>query len=390
VKAILQQGTVLDEHAQRRELLYAGIIGASDDAFIVLDELCSITDWSPQAEKMTGLTAASVLGQNFITTLIAPELVADTLHQFAQFKAGHGSRLIGQKYRTQMRRHDDLIIPVEIWLTAIDLQDNRHYCGFIRDLTDVIQREHELLVAQKMEAIGQMTGGLAHDFNNLLSIITGNLGLATLSSDPSCTAKFIDTAMQAAQSAAEITKSLMDFSRSSPVQPVQVDVNVLLQNLQPLIQQSAGKKTRVTLSANALNPSATLDVSGFNNAILNLVINARDAMPEGGDLHLYTYSQRINYTNALQSFSLPEGDYVIVGIDDAGEGMAPEVASRAFEPFFTTKESGRGTGLGLAMVYAFCRQSGGAAQLYSKQGVGTSIQLILPALSAHSSRELQS
>ena len=369
------------------ELLYAGVIRASTDAFVVLDALGNITDWSPQAEAIFGLSDKEAVGKGFITTLMAPEQMAEALHQFSQFKARRGSRLIGQKHRTQMRRYDGQTFTVELWLTAIDLYGEVRFSGFIRDLSEVVQREQELLVAQKMEAIGQMTGGLAHDFNNFLQMITGSLGLAVMTELPAKTAKFVKIALDAAKRAADITKSLMAFARRGPLHPVETDINLLLENLTPLIEHSAGKNITVQMSANARKSVATVDVSGFNNAILNLVINARDAMPKGGKLHLYSYSQPIAYTNGLQPFSLPEGDYLVVGIDDSGEGMPPEVVARAFEPFFTTKESGKGTGLGLAMVYAFCHQSGGAAQIHSQKGAGTSIQLILPTVIAHSTKK---
>ena len=375
---------------RQREMLYAGVIRASKDAFIALDSVGSITDWSPQAEAIFGLSRSDVLGKEFITTLMAPELIADALHQFAQFKAGHGSRLIGHQHRTQMRRHDGQTLSVELWLAAIDLYGEVRFSGFIRELTEVVQREQELLVAQKMEAIGQMTGGLAHDFNNYLSMISGSLGLVVMTELPAKTEKFVQIALDSAKRASDVTKSLMTFARRGALHPVETDINLLLENLTPLIEHSAGKNIKVQMSPNARDAVATVDVSGFNNAILNLVINARDAMPKGGKLHLYSYSQTIAYSNALQSFSLPEGDYLVVGIDDSGEGMPPEVIARAFEPFFTTKESGKGTGLGLAMVYAFCRQSGGAAQIYSQKGIGTSIQLILPTVIANSTKELQS
>lgn len=363
-----------------KESLYAGVISASADGFIALDEQLRITEWSPQAETILGLVTSEVIGKDFIASVIAPDLLADALFQFRLFQSGEPSRLIGRPHRTQMRHRDGSILPIELWLTAIELQGDRRFSGFIRDLSDVVRGEHVLLEAQKMEGIGQMAGGLAHDFNNLLHIIGGSLHIAALKAPPEII-KHLNNAIDAAKRGAEITKSLTTFARRGEMHPVEADINELLIGIEPLIQQTVGKKIDVTLTATAIQSKVQIDVSGFNNAIINLAANARDAMPAGGKLLIYAYSQHIAHKVAGAPIDLPEGDYVVVGVDDTGEGMPEAVIAKAFEPFFTTKELGNGTGLGLAMVYGLCRQSGGSARISSQLGVGTSMQLILPTAS---------
>jgi PAS domain S-box-containing protein len=384
--AVKEDVTESHQHA----LLNAAVITATVDAFVVLDALGNITDWSPQAETIFGLSGKEAIGKDFINTLMVPGLIPDALYLFAHFKASFGSRLGHHKRRTQMHRHDGQVLFVELWLTALDLPKEVRYIVLIRDVTEAAQKEHELQIAKKMEAVGLMTSGLVHDFNNFIQIISGSLGLAAMTDLPLTAGKYVNLALDAAKRSAEITKSLLAFARHEPIRKVATDINRLLENMVPIIEHSAGKDITVLMSANARKSVVAVNVSGFNNAILNLVINARDAMPRGGRLHLYSYSQSIAYTNPLQNFNLSEGDYLVVGIDDSGEGMSPEVASRAFDPFFSTKEPGEGTGLGLAMVRSFCQQQGGAAQIHSQKGLGTSIQLILPTVMDNSTRVLQS
>lgn len=377
---------IKDDITEKRlnDLLYEGVIRASADAFVAFDEQLCITEWSPQAENILGLKADDVVGENFIKTVFAPEFLEEARSQFMLFSNGQPSRLIGQPHRTQMVHSSGSLIPVELWLTSLNLDSELRFSGFIRDLTEVVRAEQVLLEAQKMEGIGQMAGGLAHDFNNLLQIIGGSLRLAAMKAPPEIT-RYINNAIDAAERGAAITKSLTTFARRGEMRPVEADVNILLANLEPLIQQTVGKTIDVMISASALQSRAQIDISGFNNAILNLAVNSRDAMPNGGKLLIYAYSQHVAHKIAGAPIDLPEGDYVVVGVDDTGEGMPTEVINKAFEPFFTTKDPGKGTGLGLAMVYGFCRQSGGSARISSQIGKGTSIQLILPA--AHSSQK---
>lgn len=373
--------SVKEDITESREqlLIYEGVIGASADGFITLDEHLRISHLSPQAETIIGLSAKEALGKDFIKTVLAVDLIHDAEDQFRLFQLGKPSRFIGRPHRTQIRQTDGHILQVELWLTALDLHGDLRFSGFIRDLSDAIRSEQALLEAKKMEGIGQMAGGLAHDFNNLLQIIGGSLQIALMHASPEAK-RYIDNAISATKQGADIMKSLTTFVRRGSMMPVEANVNELLNNLVPLVQQTVGKKIDVSVSVAALNSKSMIDISGFNNAIINLAANARDAMPKGGRLILYSYSQHVAHKVEGAPIDLPEGDYIVVGVDDTGSGMPPEVQKQAFEPFFTTKEAGKGTGLGLAMVYGFCRQSDGSARISSTPALGTSVQLILPVV----------
>ncbi|HEX8654042.1 MAG TPA: ATP-binding protein [Allosphingosinicella sp.] len=235
-----------------------------------------------------------------------------------------------------------------------------------------------LVQAQKMEAVGQLTGGIAHDFNNMLAIIVGNLDIARrrLAQGRGDVGRQIDSALDGARRAAALTQRLLVFARRQPLEPMVTDLNRLLGDLSELLRRTIGEQVRIeAVPAPSVWP-VCVDRAQMESAVINLAINARDAMPGGGVL-------RIETLNMIQDEAGPEdglapGDYVMVAVSDSGSGMAPEVAARAFEPFFTTKEVGRGTGLGLSQVYGFVRQSGGHVDIDSAPGAGTTIRLYLP------------
>ncbi|MEX2409158.1 MAG: ATP-binding protein, partial [Rhodovibrionaceae bacterium] len=227
---------------------------------------------------------------------------------------------------------------------------------------------------------GQLTGGVAHDFNNLLSVILGNAELLSerLETQPELR-QLSATIETAAERGAELTQRLLAFSRQQGLTPKLIDCNALIAGVEQLLGRTLGENIEIERRfAEALNP-AYADPGQLENAILNLAINARDAMPGGGKLILETANVEIDEDYAEQDQELQPGDYVCIDITDTGEGMPPEVAEKAFEPFFTTKEVGKGSGLGLSMVYGFLRQSGGFAKLYSEPGLGTTVRLYLPA-----------
>jgi PAS domain S-box-containing protein len=255
--------------------------------------------------------------------------------------------------------------------------------GFVTDITERRRTQEHLVEAQKLEALGQLTGGMAHDFNNLLGIVIGSLDLALMKAPEDARLRqHVSTALDAALRGGDVTKSLLAVARRQPLEPRDVDVNEVMREMMPLIRQSAGPAIQVFETLCDGEAAARVDPGGLNNAVLNLVINARDAMPTGGRLVIETHVRQIDAEDAAHVPVVAPGPYVIVEIGDTGAGMDTEVAARAFEPFFTTKERGKGTGLGLAMVYGFARQSGGFAALYSRRGKGTMVRLYLPAAAA--------
>lgn len=233
---------------------------------------------------------------------------------------------------------------------------------------------------QKMESIGQLTGGIAHDFNNMLAIVTGSLELAVrhLGTNPERAGQMIGNAQEGARRAAELTARLLAFSRQSPLAPRAIDANRLVGGMSELLRRTLGDGIRVeTVLAGGLWP-CLIDAGQLENAILNLSVNARDAMGEGGRLTIETANAHLDDAYAADHAEVTAGQYVMISVSDTGSGMPPEVMQRAFDPFFTTKGVGKGTGLGLSQVYGFIKQSGGHVKIYSETEVGTTIKLYLP------------
>lgn len=250
--------------------------------------------------------------------------------------------------------------------------------GALSDITERKQLDERIRETQKLEALGLLTGGLAHDFNNLLGIIIGNLDLSLSDwQGDETTRQMIEASLHAALRGAELTKSLLAVARRQPLAPTTIDVRQVLREFLPLIQVTVGSAIKLELIEQTTLP-ARADRAGLEAAILNLVINSRDAMPNGGNLTIKIREQRVTSEDTMLLAILAPGCYIVIDVIDTGAGMPPEVAARAFEPFFTTKERGRGTGLGLAMVYGFARQSGGTAQIYSTLGRGATVRLYLP------------
>lgn len=238
--------------------------------------------------------------------------------------------------------------------------------------------EAQLRQAQKMEAIGRLTGGVAHDFNNLLTAIFGNLEIASDSGLSDEARECVDQAMAAARSAAELTHRLLAFSRQQPLQPNRVNPAGMVRGMEVLLRRTLGEHYELEIVSSAGQWECEIDETELERALLNLAINARDAMPDGGKITIETGNARISSEYALEVEGLRAGQYVVVAVSDTGSGMSEEVQARAYEPFFTTKGVGRGSGLGLSMVYGFVKQSNGHIQIYSELDVGTTIKLYLP------------
>jgi PAS domain S-box-containing protein len=273
------------------------------------------------------------------------------------------------------------------WLSWTGVSDKDRIYAVARDVTaekaatDRLKAAEEALrQSQKMEAVGQLTGGIAHDFNNLLTGIVGSLDLLQTRLDQGRTenvSRYINAAMTSANRAAALTHRLLAFARRQPLIPKSVDANALVVSLEDLLRRTIGERIDLDIVASAGLWCTLCDPNQLESALLNLAINARDAMPDDGKLVIATTNARIDGIDADTPALLP-GDYIRIDVTDTGTGMSPEVAARAFDPFFTTKPIGQGTGLGLSMIYGFARQSNGHVLIDSKQGVGTSVRLYLP------------
>jgi PAS domain S-box-containing protein len=268
----------------------------------------------------------------------------------------------------------------------------KYLIAFSEDITEQRQVEDQLRHAQKMEALGHLTGGLAHDFNNLLAIVIGNLDvLAELRSDDAEQAELVQGAIEAALSGSELTKRLLAFARRQPLLPEDVDLNDLVEEISKLLKRTLGEDIEVRLDLDRSIPAVTVDRIQLETAIANLANNARDAMPNGGRLLVATHTAYLDQDYAAHHAEVVPGNYVAIEVSDTGQGMTPEVAAHIFEPFYTTKAPGKGTGLGLSMVFGFMKQSGGHINVYSEPGRGTTFRLYLkPATASAVAEDVES
>jgi nitrogen-specific signal transduction histidine kinase/CheY-like chemotaxis protein len=240
--------------------------------------------------------------------------------------------------------------------------------------------ESQVRQLQKMEAVGQLTGGIAHDFNNMMAIVIGALNLIQrrLAQGDVNVSRYVEAAFEGATRAATLTARLLAFSRQQPLSPEPVDVNRLVAGMSELVRRTIGEGIRLeTVLAGGLWRGHA-DPGQLENAVLNLAVNARDAMPDGGRLTVETANCHLDEAYAAAHEGVPAGQYVLVAVSDTGSGMAPDVMARAFEPFYTTKGVGKGTGLGLSQVYGFVKQTGGHVKIYSEPGEGTTVKVYLP------------
>jgi PAS domain S-box-containing protein len=343
-----------------------------------------LTDWNqpdnpiiycnPAFEKITGYTLAEVLGRN-------PRFLQGDDREQEGLKRVRGAIKEGGECHVVVRnyRKDGTLFWNELTISPVRDEHGQvsHFVGIQHDITEKKQKEAQLLQAQKIEVVGQLTGGIAHDFNNLLTIILGNLRLLAneITGDAD---ELIDDALSAARDGAELTRRLLAFSRKQPLQVKRVDVNELLSNIRRLLQRTLRADIELRLYRAKDVAPVLVDPGQFENAMLNLVINARDAMPGGGVLIIETTRKFIRPEEAAGHMELAPGNYAMINIIDSGVGMSPEVAVRAIEPFFTTKGNGQGTGWGLSVAYGFARQSGGDLLLRSVLGKGTTVSVLLP------------
>ena len=262
-----------------------------------------------------------------------------------------------------------------------------------RQAQDLLDQARERMVQmQKMEAVGQLTGGVAHDFNNLLMVIIGNLEVAQRNAEAEKGSvarlkRAIDSAIRGAQRAATLTQRLLAFSRRQPLDPKQIDLNKFVVGEVEFLQRTLGEKIQVEAVGGAGLWKVAADVNQLQAALLNLAFNARDAMPQGGKLTIETGNAFLDEDYCRANPEVQRGQYVLIAVTDNGTGMTQEVMNRAFEPFFSTKAVGEGTGLGLSQVYGFIKQSGGHIKIYSEPGEGTTVKIYLPRISVDAAAE---
>lgn len=390
LRRLTTQSRGIDAEREAAAALQEALISSSIDAFVRIDAQGRVLAWSAAAEKMFGWQAAEVLGQPLTASIIPHRHHAAHTQGMANQQDHKLSSVIGKVVEIHACRADGTELPVELMVSAVCLNQEWNYVAFIRDISQRKATEAQLLQSQKLEAVGQLTGGLAHDFNNLLGVVMGNLELLRgRFRDDSYEIQRISAALDASKRGVNLTKSLLAVARNQHLMPEAIDLRSRFAELLPLLRTTAGSGISVMdISKPSDNEDSgtqlaiRVDVSGLDSAIFNLTANARDALQGRGEI---TLSARLWQADTQQQGSGPAphlaaGDYVLITVADNGPGISAEICARAFDVFFTTKERGRGTGLGLAMVHGFCRQSGGDAQIVSELGVGTCVHLWLPRL----------
>jgi len=358
--------------------------GVTDYAIYMLSPEGCVTNWNAGAERIKGYTADEIIGKHFSRFYLPEDVSAGK-----PWKALDIARREGRHEVEGWRLRKD---GTRFWASAVidAIRENGKLLGFAkitRDLTErrevqlqLEQSREQLFQAQKMESLGQLTGGLAHDFNNLLTGITGSLELLQAQVERGRfddLGRYISAAQGAASRAAALTHRLLAFARRQTLDPKPIAPDRLIADMMELLQHTVGPGIEVEATLSPQLWPILCDPNQLENAILNLCINARDAMPDGGRLTLATENATLGEQEA-GAHNMQPGDYVVISVADTGIGMSPEVAKRAFDPFFTTKPLGQGTGLGLSMIYGFAQQSGGQVQIRSRPGLGTTVCIHLP------------
>jgi PAS domain S-box-containing protein len=348
------------------------IFETSQDLILVTDTKGTFVQVSPSSMTILGYRPDEMIGHSAVE-FIHPDDLESTRHEMRSARRGQHMRNFETRYV-----HKDGQAVTLTWMGAWSEPVRRHF--FVgRDLTEKHAAEAQIRQAQKMDAVGQLTGGVAHDFNNILTVITGTIGILSeaVADSPqlSAIAKMID---EAAERGASLTKHLLAFARKQPLQPREVDVNGLILETAKLLHPTLGEQIEIRplLAADAW--TALVDPNQLTTAILNLSLNARDAMPAGGKLTLETNNIYLDEGYASMHSEVTVGNYMLIAVSDTGTGIPAANLERVFDPFFTTKEVGKGTGLGLSMVFGFVKQSNGHIKIYSEEGHGTTVKIYLP------------
>jgi PAS domain S-box-containing protein len=330
-------------------------------------------DLNPAIERGYGLKRDHVLGRRVEEVLGVEPAQLSLKHMRACVRTGENQRYIARRTVAGVTRTIDvLFVLVPEWR-----EEAKFIIATARDITEMRQIEDQLHQAQKLEALGQLTGGIAHDFNNLLTVLQGCLEMLSGRQQSDQLQARVDTALRTVERGEKLTGQLLAFARRQPLARTTIDLNAQLRRMTQLLVRTVGGGIAIHTD---LAPDLWLvdaDATQLELAVINLAINAGDAMPGGGELGIRTFNRAVSHESALEQ-PTKVGDFVGLEISDTGHGMPPEAVARAFEPFFTTKEAGKGTGLGLSMVYGFARQLGGFASIRSEIGRGTAVTLLLP------------
>ena len=358
----------------------AAVIDASPVAIICLAADRTVMVWSRAAEQIFGYSAEETVGKRYMLVPPGGEAEFEDLVERA---------LAGEVFRdahVRRQRKDGSLVDISFSGAPMYGPDGVRAVAYaLTDITERHKLEQQLRQAQKMEAVGQLTGGIAHDFNNMLTVITGTIDiLADAVADKPEIAAVAKLISEAADRGAELTSHLLAFARKQPLQPRKTDINDVATEVSKLLRPTLGEHVDIEWSLRKDLWPALVDPAQLVTAILNLAVNARDAMPGGGKLTFETSNVILDSAYANAHSEVQPGPYVMVAVSDTGPGIPAAIREKIFEPFFTTKDLGKGTGLGLSMVYGFVKQSGGHIKLYSEEGHGTTFKIYLPRADAQS------
>jgi PAS domain S-box-containing protein len=360
------------------EKMARAIIEEALDAFVQTDGNCVVLNWSPHAEALMGWTREEAIGLSVERLLFPESLWVGHRQWIDQFLSEAMGEAAGGRYETPLLRKDGSEFFAEVSLTALRRNDGFIINAFVRDITAKRAAEEQLFQAQKMESVGQLTGGIAHDFNNMLTVITGTIEILAdgVKHDPALAsiAKMIN---DAADRASQLTANLLAFARKQPLRPLETDVNALIEQVVELLAPTLGRQIEIRTAFSDGAWPALVDRSQLTSALVNLAINARDAMPDGGPL-LFKTGNFTRHPDDAEMGDLGVGDYVTIEVIDNGAGIPLAIRDKIFEPFFSTKQFGTGTGLGLSMVFGFAKQSGGAVIVDGEEGKGACFRIYLP------------
>lgn len=356
--------------------------GVTDYAIYMLSPEGIVTNWNSGAQRIKGYQAQDVIGTHFSRFMVAEDRESGMPARSLEIAKKEG-RFENEGWRV---RKDGTLFLAHIIIDAIhnNAGELLGFAKITRDITEKRIAEENLTKAnaalfqsQKMEAIGNLTGGVAHDFNNLLSVISNGLEIFTHSNLDSKHLKLVETMKRAVKRGATLTQQLLSFARQQPLQPEPHDVNQLINSFGFILNSAVGSNMQISYEFIQSPLPVMVDSTSFETSLLNLVVNARDAMPDGGKIRVIS-RRRVLANNEIED--LPEGDYAEVNVTDSGAGISNENLPHILEPFFTTKDIGKGSGLGLSQVYGFVKQSGGSLHIKSEVNIGTSISMLFPAL----------
>jgi PAS domain S-box-containing protein len=365
------------------EKQFRSLVESAADAILIANDQGNILLANKQAEKIFLLTRGQLM-KSYLVNLL-PEL---NLNSFPKPDTKNIMQSIDKAEQNLISMpaldSEGNSIPVEVAISVTETESGITNTCIVRDVSDRVKLEAQLRESQKMDAIGKLTGGMAHDFNNLLGVILGNIDLAMRKVEAeSPLLKRLETAKKAGSRGAELTQRMLAVARRQPLKPKRNCIREIVEDMGDMLPRTLGPDIEMRYDISSSSPDVLVDRSGLENVILNLAINSAHAMPDGGKFCISSKVLHLTQENPIVKHEkMNPGMYVQISIADTGVGMSEETLSRAFEPFFSTKERSKGTGLGLAMVYGFAKQSGGSVQMFSELDKGTNIDIFLPALAA--------